>query len=165
MEKIKILSIGIIALFIFMAFIPIGTSISTTVLEKQDDSSVLSEPDYKFDKVTVELHGKCTGWSVPDPDSSYSRWINIPILFTDYELVLTYCFKDFLKGRTPGMRYKLVEGYFDVTTPNGETIKVQYDGDTRIDYVSCRVIESRYDYETPHYYVKGTLYQGVEIYL
>ena len=145
-----------------MVFVPTGTSIETTSKEKEEQIETLEEPDYKFDSVEIELHGKAWRWSI---SGTYARWWGIPILFTDYEYLISYCFKFWIEEKIPGCQLELVEGYFDITTPDGETLIVDYDGDTRIDYVSKIVKQSRLDYDEPCYYFKGTLRQGVEIYL
>ena len=130
--------------------------------EKEEQIETLTEPDYKFDSVEIELHGKAIGWSL---SGTYARWWRFPILFTDYEYQISYCFKFWIKDKIPGSRLELVDGYFNITTPNGGTLIVEYDGDTRIDHVSEIVKQSRYDSSEPFYYYKGTLLQGVEIYL
>ena len=145
-----------------MNFVVTGTNCETKIQENKkqiNNSSTTSEPDYKFDTVKIELHGKCSQYSLPG--GTYSPWWRIRVPFTDYELLYCYCFK-FNTPKIPGRQLMLTEGYFDIKTPDGQTLIVQFDGDTHIDYVSCFVKQNR-DYHA--YYLKGTLNQGVEIYL
>ncbi len=161
--KKTILAIGVILLFICMVFVPAVTSIEIKSKEKEEQIETLEEPDYTFDSVEIELHGKANGWSI---SGTYARWWRIPILFTDYEYLICYCFKFWIEEKIPGRQLELVEGYFNITTPDGETLIVEDDGDTHIDYVSGNFKRSRaYEYNEPYYYFKGTLRQGVEIYL
>ena len=159
------MAIGVILIFICMAFIPTGASIEITSEEKEEQTETIDKPDYKFDSVTVELHGKVWMWAINGIYADYARGWRIPIPFTDYDFLTSYCFKFWINVKTPGNQLELVEGYFDITTPNGGTLIVEYDGDTRIEYVSETVIHSHLEYEEPCYYFKGTLRQGVEIYL
>ena len=164
--KKKILAIGVVSIFLLLGCSSISVVGKEAGEQKQLDQTTetygLSEPDYKFDNVEIELHGKAIGWSI---SGTYARWWKFRIPFTDYEYSISHCFKFWVEEKIPGYQLELIEGYFDITTPSGETSKVEYDGDTCIEFVSKFAKQSRYDPDEPYYYFKGTLKQGVEIYL
>jgi len=164
MKKV-ILALAIVALFICMNFAVAGANSETKIQENKkqiNNSSTTAEPDYKFESVNIELNGNCTQRSLP---GTYARWIKMPVPFTDYEWTFSYCLYFWVKDKKPCNRLQLTDGYFDITTPDGQTLKIVYDGDTHIDYVSEKAKASRYDPEKSTYYFKGILRQGVEIYL
>ena len=163
--KKKIISICLVGIFFLTCvssttalLMKEGTNHMVKIEKREGQIETLEEPDYRFEKVKIELNGKCDRWAI---EGSYARPWRFKIPTTDLCISISYCFE---QEKIPGYELELLEGSFIVTPLNGEPMIIEYDGDTRIEFVSYIVLQNLPMHEKC-VTLKGMLKQGVEIYL